>query len=137
MDFIGWRNEYSVGNEEIDNQHKKIFKLINELYEAFVTKKNDLSTDEVLAELRDYSINHFKMEEKMFEKYNYAYKVEHKKEHESFINTVDNIIEESKGNKKLLSMKLTNFLQKWLVNHILEEDMKYRVMFNTATEINN
>lgn len=130
MEFIGWRNEYSVGNEEIDNQHKKIFKLINDLYEAFITKKDDLSTDEVLAALRDYSVNHFKTEEKMFERYNYVHKAEHKKEHESFINTVDKIIEESKGNKKLLSMKLTNFLQKWLINHILEEDMKYRVMFN-------
>ena len=129
MEFFKWRNDFSVGHEEIDNQHKKIIALINELYDAFMRRSEDLNTEKVLVELSDYAECHFKYEEKLFAKHGFEHASEHIKEHESFKITVKDIVEQSKGNKKLLSMKITNFLQKWLVNHILVEDSKYKYLF--------
>ncbi len=135
MEYIKWRNEFSVGNDEIDSQHKKIIDLINDLYDAFVKKNEELETDRVLKELTDYAKNHFKHEEEMFERLGFNLKTEHIKEHKSFIQKVDKMVSDSKANKKLLSMKLTNFLQKWLVNHILEEDSKYKFLFGKTSRL--
>ncbi|MBN1118866.1 MAG: hemerythrin family protein [Bacteroidales bacterium] len=129
MNFISWREDYSVKNEVIDNQHKKLFALINDLYEAFVTKSDNLGVERIINELSDYTENHFKEEEKLFAFYNYAEAEEHIKEHKIFINTIQEITEKYKENPKSFSTRITSFLQKWLINHILETDKKYISMF--------
>lgn len=130
MDFITWKSDYSVGNETLDNQHKRIIKLINELYNAYVKKIEFTDSDRMISELSEYTVNHFGEEERLFEQYGYELAEEHKKEHETFVKTLNELIAQNQKSPKILSLKLTSFLQKWLINHILEEDKKYAPMFD-------
>ncbi len=129
MDYISWKEEYSVGNEMLDNQHKKIFALINKLYEAFMNKTEKIDGEKIMLELVDYSKTHFGQEEQLFKQYKYAQAEEHIKQHKIFIQTLHDITKNNMGNEKIFSIKITGFLQKWLVDHILQEDKKYKVMF--------
>ena len=126
MDFITWKDEYSVGYEVIDNQHKKLIILINDLYSAFMNKSEPVSTDRLIRELTEYAEKHFQEEERLFKQHNYIETEAHIKEHNLFISKTTELFEQFKNNPKMLSIRMTGFLQKWLINHILESDMKYR-----------
>jgi hemerythrin len=126
MEFIMWKDAYSVGYAKIDEQHKKIIKLINDLYSAYMKKSEPVSITRIMSELTSYAKEHFSEEERLFRQYNYIETEEHTKEHALFTRKIGEFVEECGKNEHLLSMKLTTFLQKWLINHILESDMKYK-----------
>jgi hemerythrin len=60
MEKINWHNQYSVGNELIDYQHKQIIKMINALLDKYMhldTKSDKMH--ELLRSMTDYFQNHF------------------------------------------------------------------------------
>jgi len=120
---ISWSERYSVGNTKIDNQHKNLVKLINDLFN--INKKN-IKIDEILNNLITFAIVHFNEEESMFIKINYPNAEEHIQEHLNFIHKVNQFKQQFDQNNTLLSEDLIVFLQHWLFNHILVEDKKYK-----------
>ncbi|OFX80274.1 MAG: hypothetical protein A2X12_04270 [Bacteroidetes bacterium GWE2_29_8] len=123
--FIKWTNNLSVKIEELDNQHKKLFDIINELYGAFMENKHKEITKKILSELAEYTHTHFSLEEKYFMLYNYPSKEEHIKQHSEFINSVKDFLIEFERNPDALTFKLMTFIQKWINNHIQFTDKLY------------
>lgn len=123
--FIIWKQEYSLGIENIDNQHKRLIDIINELYSAFMEKSTEEKLLDVLYHLLDYTKYHFSTEEQLLVSSSYEMMKEHIAEHEEFINKVNGFIEDYNNGKKSLTYKLMGFLNSWLVNHIQDEDKKY------------
>lgn len=72
--MITWKEEYSMGVEHIDNQHKHLVEIANKAYEVL---KNDLYIDkfdkivEILKELEDYTVYHFASEEEYMKQIGY------------------------------------------------------------------
>ncbi len=130
MPFIEWNDTFSVGIEEIDNQHKKLIELINQLHEAVKDRKTAEVLDGILNELAEYTVYHFKTEEDYFEEFNYPETELHKKEHGMFVAKVIGYIDDNKTGKLLISLKVLNFLSYWLINHIGESDQKYVSLFS-------
>ena len=118
--FIEWSNIYSVGIEEIDNQHKKIFNLINETYN--VSQLNETEFRKLLEELNNYANFHFKLEEKLFEFTKYPGSLSHVQEHNAFR---DKIKQWKESPKNTIEIEIFDFLVDWLIEHILHVDMKY------------
>src|SRR3972149_3293503 len=86
-----WTQNLSIGVAEIDNQHKELFKRINNLLDACTQGKGK---DEVLNTLRfldDYVTVHFTEEERLQQKYNYPYYTSHKALHAEFIKNISDI----------------------------------------------
>lgn len=71
-----------------------------------------------------YTDYHFKTEEAFFEKYSYTEIEEHKKIHKSFVDKVVEVKEGPDSEKVTVSYDVMNFLRKWLLEHILHEDIK-------------
>jgi hemerythrin len=69
--YVQWKDEYSVGIESIDSQHKKLLGLINSLQTAVNYKTGEAFEREALDELVDYTKTHFKFEEDMMEQNGY------------------------------------------------------------------
>jgi len=130
LSLISWNDSMSVNVDEIDNQHKKLLDIINELHEAILKRKPRKILLKILGEMTDYSVYHFKTEEKYFDKFNYPDKKSHVKEHEDFINHIIEFTNGYKEQRILLSMDMINFLKDWLYNHIMEEDHKYSEFLN-------
>jgi len=86
--MIQWESKYETGVEEIDNQHKKLVGMINELYSAIKSGEGKKVLDKILQELASYVDIHFGTEEKYMEEFNYPGYLSHKREHDNFTEKV-------------------------------------------------
>jgi len=122
MEIIKWVDTYSVGVEEIDNQHKKLIGILNELYTAMSVGKGRDMLDKILSELTEYTVNHFYTEEKKMIVHAYPGYRQHKDEHNNFVGKINDFKNQyAKGNTRI-TIELVNFLKDWLVNHITTID---------------
>ena len=122
---IDWKPEYSVQVEEIDEEHKELVKLINKLYDAINTLKVKEELESIIKELIEFSQYHFDTEEKYFDKFKYEHSVEHKKEHKIFKEKMLDTSKKFKNKEIEVTFELVDFLEDWLIDHLIEEDQKY------------
>jgi hemerythrin len=127
MSFITWSDELSVDIEEIDQQHKNLIDIINKMDELVKmgSKAERSHIRKIFAELVDYTSYHFKAEEELFQAYHYPGWEEHKKQHNDLAMQLLKLqISFAKGETDV-SQEMMNFLNKWLVDHILVSDKEY------------
>ncbi len=120
-----WKDEYSVGIELFDNQHKKMFGYLNDLNSALADDEEKKVLAKILLGLITYAKDHFKDEEVNLKKYNYPEYKEHKKEHEELTKEVLRFAEDFKKGNQDITMDVIYFLIKWTVDHIEGSDKKY------------
>jgi hemerythrin len=125
MALIEWNDEdFSVGSAEIDEQHKKWVKIINDLHDA-LTAKDETVIRKLCVEMADYTNYHFDGEEKLMEKVSYPGLGLHKEMHDQFqVNIIKRILRVYAGEVEI-SRQILNEIKSWLENHILNEDKKY------------
>ena len=120
------KEEYKIGIESIDEQHKKLFELADKAYmllkDAFSLDKYDKIV-EIVEELKEYTIFHFKSEEEYMESINYKRLFTQKIEHEKFIKVLEEVdLRHLDQNQDESLVKMLNFLNEWLTEHILGND---------------
>jgi len=69
MELIKWTEQYNTGITEIDNQHKGLVIIINELFELMSKGQARNKMDEIFDHLTDYTKKHFFAEETMLIKF--------------------------------------------------------------------
>lgn len=126
--LVKWKDEYRIGVDEIDEQHKKIFEIANEAYELL---KNEFYYDkydriiELLEELKDYAKFHFSFEEDYMLSIRYKGYFSQKVAHDNFIDKVNsfdlNAIDE---NQDQYILEILDFIVDWISQHILISDKK-------------
>lgn len=125
MDFIQWDESLSVKVNEIDEQHKQLIRLINELYNAKKEGRDKAVLQQILDELFNYTFVHFTTEEKNFIRFRYPETEQHQRSHEGFVDKITEFKEAFYDGSATLSDDLFEFLKDWLINHIKGEDRKY------------
>ena len=123
--YVEWKDEYSVGIESIDRQHKKLIALINNLQTAVNYSAGAEFEQEALDELVDYTKTHFGYEEELMEKNGYPDFTTHRAEHELMISRVEQVLAEYKRNPDTAMQNAIDFLRDWLINHINGTDKQY------------
>ena len=121
-----WDDKFSIGINEIDNQHKEIFKICRNLELLLqVPKGIDIKEDaiKVLCSLREYVTFHFYTEENFMKSIHYARFLEHKNEHDNFKKQVVKVDINNLINSKNDLEILLNNLYSFLLNHVLKSDM--------------
>jgi hemerythrin len=125
MPLFTWSDSYSVSVKSMDEQHKKLFTLINQLHDAMSAGKGKTIIGSVLNEMLDYTRTHFTAEEKVLEKLAYPGLAEQKKEHGIYINKIIEMQKKLEGGSLTVTMEASQFLRDWLTNHIMVVDKKY------------
>ena len=125
MENIKWDEKYRLGFDMIDNQHKEIFKLLNDAFLNFENQKYEEVVGNIVEFLDDYIIYHFSQEEELQEFIEYPDIIEHKKFHKHFLDEFYRFKDSINGNgPPMNAIKSLNMLADWLVNHIQSEDYK-------------
>ena len=116
---------YSVGIPPIDEQHKRLIRLINELHEAMMQGTGNQALSSILSDLIRYTKEHFAFEEKMLATRNYSALAAHKAEHVDLTREVVKLRDNFQSGKLMMTLDVMRFLKRWLASHILEKDLRY------------
>ena len=124
-----WRDEYVLGVDEIDGQHRRLIEIANEVYMVLndqwrLDKYNQIL--KVLDELKAYTIYHFQSEEAYMERIGYKKRFSHAMQHKAFVEKLKavDLSEVDEAQEKYLR-ELLGFITDWVVNHIMTTDRLY------------
>lgn len=124
-DLMPWGPDIMIGIKRVDDQHKVLVRLINDLHKAMKTRQGNPALVKIMAELVDYTVEHFGMEEKLFAKYGYEEEREHKAIHKKLVDQVLDYQKRLVAGDPTVSINLMTFLKDWLISHIKGIDTKY------------
>ena len=130
MPLFEWNENLSVKVKELDEQHKKLISIINDLHDAMRQRKTKDILNDIINGLISYTETHFSTEEKYFEQFYYDMTLPHKNEHKNFVKKVLDFKKGFDENRMMLSMDIMNFLKDWLTGHINGRDKEYSAFFN-------
>ena len=119
MAVLTWKDDYSVGVTAMDTQHKQLFSLINQLYDAMQKSTMDETIKTVLPGLLNYTKMHFAAEEKLIGQANYPELEAHQAYHREFTAKITETVEKYKSTGIAPTVSLVTFLKDWLKDHIL------------------
>lgn len=131
MALFVWNDTYSVQVGSIDEQHKKLFNIINQLHEALGAGKGQATVKTILKELVDYTVTHFHAAEALLEKQAYPNLAVHRLEHKNLVDKIKKFQSEYETGQLGMAVQVMNFLQDWLKSHILKTDKQYSPFLNS------
>jgi hemerythrin len=131
MPLMNWKDDYSVKVRTIDQQHKKLIELLNQLYDAMRAQKGKEVLGQVLNELVTYTNTHFTFEEGLMQKHSYPAFESHKLQHQMLVKKVLEFQKEFSAGRATGTIDVMNFLKDWLNDHILGTDRQYASFFET------
>ncbi len=132
MEKIEWTEDLSVNIPKLDEQHKTLLGIINQLREAVAQGKGFAITSRLLDYLTEYILTHFELEELYFKKYSYPGRHEHIKRHQDFASKITRFILDNDKNRDLVSENLLEFLTDWFINHVKKEDKDFGLFYSKA-----
>jgi hemerythrin len=122
---VTWTNEFSVEVNLLDQQHKKLFQLIEQLRLSMIGGPHGRNVEEVVVALGQYTEAHFFSEERLMRQSGYPDLEKHKLVHASMAGRIERYhMEISQGNPRLAD-ELHAYLVSWWTNHILGTDKRY------------
>jgi len=125
MAKLVWKDEYSVGDAELDAQHKVLIGLINML-------DDESAVGAVLVALQRYVDEHFRGEEQRMETAGYPDLAAHIEQHKAFEEWLDSASRMQRDGEVALLLRdsVRGYLKTWLVNHIMVSDKAYSPYLN-------
>ncbi len=130
MPIIEWNSSFSVGNDEIDQQHKRWFAIFNDMHETLLNgTPEDFQklTLKALQDMRDYAKIHFSFEENYMREIGYPDLVAHRRLHKDFDTQIYENYRNAEAGSIVLNSALIKMIRNWLMQHILVEDVKYKL----------
>ena len=127
---LEWDEKYSVGVKEIDDQHKRMFVVINELLDLISANTPEENLGIVIDGLIKYKIFHFSTEEKYFKEFNYDGAEEHIQKHKEFNDKLALMKKKYPTYTIEFAFELVDFLEDWLTDHLMVMDQKYKKCFH-------
>lgn len=123
--FVEWKDDLSVGIESIDDDHKRLLGLINNLQTAVYYPTGEAFERQALKDLVDYTKYHFEREERLMQENDYPDYEPHKRQHEAMIAKVGGFLAAYEKDRESTIEEMTGFLKTWLLDHIAGTDREY------------
>jgi hemerythrin-like metal-binding protein len=121
--MITWENDYSVNFEGIDEQHKKLISIIQEVDAEISSRTYHFKNlIDVVNKLEAYINEHLAYEEALMKKYGYAGFDQHILEHNELRYKILSISYDNIGESKEFFIDMYKYLSNWLINHIMKTD---------------
>jgi hemerythrin len=121
-----WQQIYSVGDANIDQQHRRLFEIANRFSEAYEKRLGLPVLSNIFNELVDYTVVHFDDEERLLRDRGYPEFDQHKDNHERLKKLVQVYVDQFQQNVEGIEERAMGFISTWLNGHILGMDKKYQ-----------
>lgn len=122
---FGWKEIYSLNNEQLDDEHKNLFKIAEEAFAVVEPELKHEKIKTVLNKLYEYMKTHFSHEEEYMQEINYPQFEIHKDIHNNIVNTINDFIKELPTlSADSFEKELARLIDTTIINHIIQEDKK-------------
>lgn len=129
--WVEWDESLSVGIDTIDEHHRYLFDLINDLYEVVSNKRGAREVARLVKATDAYAKVHFRAEEKMMQHYGYEGIHLQERQHHEFEAKIREFYEELHDNPLVAQFDVLSYLRDWLIHHIRVEDTKLHSLVNS------
>lgn len=129
MPVLTWMEAYSVKVRSIDEQHKRLVCLINDLHDGMKGGTGKQAVGRTLTSLIDYTTTHFGAEEALMRAFGYSEYEKHKALHDGFVGQIVDAHRRYAAGDPSLSKDVGELLMDWLINHIQIVDRAYSDFF--------
>jgi hemerythrin len=128
-DMVVWDEKYATGIELIDNQHKELFSLTNELFRACMNDNEALKGVfiETMGRMVEYVRFHFGAEQQLLQRINYPDYQEHKKQHDKLVRDILEAVNAQNKGEKFVANQFVRTMRDWILGHIAIADKQYAV----------
>jgi len=124
----------SVDGGLIDDDHRVLIAIINEFAETTPTPSAIPVLAAVLTKLDRYTKTHFEREESLQKSVNYTFHDAHRHDHKDLVRQLSEVREVLKGKVAArnpgeipaMHARMAEFLHHWLVDHIIEKDLRMK-----------
>jgi hemerythrin len=124
MDELGWSEQYAVGVESIDDEHKELFAAVGKIKEAMTRSAEQAETVELLQKLASATGKHFADEEALMRAAKYPGIELHVANHRRLVQKIDAFVARHKRIGAPMDEHAWSFLRDWLVYHIENDDLR-------------
>ena len=114
----------SVGNDELDSQHRGFFALVAEIQHFYNGTGRVASLEVLIDQIRLHSLDHFAAEEAIMAAHQYPGLEEHQKAHGEFIDQLEKIRQRHDSSREA-TLDLLFFVREWLIGHLKQADADY------------
>jgi hemerythrin-like metal-binding protein len=125
-----WTDECKVNIAVLDQQHRELIDILNELERALRVGEGNGVTEVTLDRLLTYVGAHFDAEESLMERYQFPGLPTHRIQHDMFRGRMKGFLERHRAGKPGLAVELLLFLQNWLKSHVMKTDKQYSAFLN-------
>jgi hemerythrin len=122
MRLLDWKDEYSVGIEAVDHEHKELIALINRLYDELETPNAKLTVPAFFGDLLKAIGSHFALEEKFMREQGYRNLDSHKADHERLLDELRDIMDAFDHAVEIDTVDLADRLEEWFSHHFRTHD---------------
>jgi hemerythrin len=126
MILLVWKDEYAIGVEQIDEQHKKLFEIGNSIYTLLADQIMVDKYDKIIIiinDLKQYTKYHFSCEEEYMLQIRYPRYFSQKVEHDDFIDKIEAVdFDDIDQDQEKYIRDIMTFVFNWVLDHILKSD---------------
>lgn len=126
MRTIAWKDRFSVGVPQLDDQHRTLAELINRVVALAEAPVRSPQIEDALNAVMEYAGRHFATEEAFLETVAYPGLEDHRGQHGDFTERAAELCMATINGDAEVPRDLADFLVEWWHDHILVEDMAYR-----------
>jgi hemerythrin len=131
MPLLQWKDQYSVGIEAVDHEHKELIELINHLADEVLAKGTTLVASAFFGDLIKGISAHFALEERFMRERGYDQLAQHKSDHERLLDEILNIMDEFEGDETVNRAELAKRLDAWFSRHFETHDARLHKALGT------
>jgi hemerythrin len=125
MALMTWSSKFSVGVEALDNQHKSLMKVLNELHAASMRGKASEVAGPLIRQMVSIAGEHFSAEERLMESTGFPGLAAHRAIHQELAGKVAEFVARHEKGDTTMYTQLLYFMRDWLSKHMQSEDQEY------------
>jgi hemerythrin len=133
MVLFTWSDKFSVNHQRMDEHHRRLVSLMNELDEAISTKRGDEVVGAAIEELARYAAEHLREEDRFMEAIQYPDRENHRAIHKFFADEIALLRLAYATGHLVRVQSIAQFLRDWFVHHIFSEDLRYGVFIHETS----
>ena len=132
---IVWSDDFLVGIEEIDYEHRRLVDDINKLHRELLEHVDMDRIESTLGRIHARMQAHFALEEHVMVSHDYPHYPEHKAEHERLLDEYTELMTKFERGPNLVDQEaMEGMLRRWIVDHILTSDKKMSLMVTSGRQ---